>query len=115
MRSFYSLFRIKSTASFRALLPNFRSVFTAPTFRLFILILTGWALSSRHRFITECIFTAGQVGVGHWSRFHRFFSHYAWSLDDLCHVLGRVLLSRFAADGIIYLAADEVTGPRARS
>lgn len=95
------------TASFRALLPNFRPVFTAPTFRLFVLILTGWALSSRHRFITECIFTASQVGVGHWSRFHRFFSHYAWSLDDLCHVLSRLLIGRFAADGIIHLAADD--------
>jgi hypothetical protein len=95
------------TASFRALLPNFRCVFTAPTFRLFSLILTGWALSSRHRFITECIFTASQVGVGHWSRFHRFFSHSVWSLDDLCQVLCRLLIHRFAADGIIYLAADD--------
>jgi hypothetical protein len=95
------------TSSFRALLPIFRPVFTAPSFRLFVLILTGWALSSRHRFITECIFTAGQVGVGHWCRFHRFFSHYAWSLDDLCAVLDRALIQRFAADGPIYLAADD--------
>jgi hypothetical protein len=95
------------TTSFRALLPNFRAVFTAPSFRLFVLMLTGWALSSRHRFITECIFTAGQVGVGHWCRFHRFFSHYAWSLDDLCRVLSRLLIRRFAADGPILLAADD--------
>ena len=94
-------------SSFCSLLPNFRSVFTAPSFRLFTLILTGWALSSRHRFITECIFTAGQVGIGHWSRFHRFFSHYAWSLDDLCRVLARLVIGRFAADGPILLAADD--------
>ena len=95
------------TPSFRALLQHFRSVFTAPSFRLFALILTGWALSSRHRFITECIFTAGQVGIGHWSRYHRFFSHYAWSLDNLCLTLTRLLIDRFAPHGPILLAADD--------
>jgi hypothetical protein len=95
------------TPSFRALLPNFRPVFTAPAFRLFVLLLTGWALSSRHRFITECLFTASQVGIGHWCRFHRFFSHYSWSLDDLSQILCRLLIQRFAADGPIHLAADD--------
>lgn len=95
------------TPSFRVLLQHFRVVFTAPAFRLFVLILTGWALSSRHRFITECIFTAGQVGLGHWSCFHRFFSHYAWSLDDLCQALARLLIRRFYPDGPILLAADD--------
>src|SRR6185312_9279010 len=65
---------MKFTPSFLALLENFRQVFTAPAFRLFVLLLTGWALSCRHRFITECLFTAGQVSIGHWSRFHRFWS-----------------------------------------
>ncbi len=95
------------TPSFRVLLQNFRGVFTAPSFRLFVLIFTGWALSCRHRFITECIFTAGQVGVGHWSCFHRFFPHYAWSLDDLCQALARLLVRRFCPDGPILLAADD--------
>jgi len=95
------------TPSFRALLQNFRTVFTAPSFRLFVLILAGWALSSRHRFLTECIFTAGQVGLCHWSCFHRFFSRYVWSLDDLCRVLTRLLVQRFAPQGPILLAADD--------
>ena len=95
------------TPSFRVLLPNFRTVFTAPSFRLFVLILTGWALSSRHRFLTECIFTAGQVGLRHWSCFHRFFSRHAWSLDDLCRALTRLLVQRFAPQGPILLAGDD--------
>src|SRR5256885_1956090 len=93
--------------SFRVLLQHSRPSFTAPSFRLFVLILTGWALSCRHRFITECIFTAGQVGVGHWSCFHRFFSHYAWSLDELCQVLARLLVRRFCPEGPLLLAADD--------
>jgi len=95
------------TPSFRLLLQHFRPVFTAPSFRLFVLIVTGWTLSCRHRFITECIFTAGQVGIGHWSCYHRFFSHYAWSLDDLCQALARLLIARFAPDGPILLAGDD--------
>lgn len=95
------------TASFRALLPHFRPVFTAPSFRLFVLILTGWALSSRHRFITECIFTAGQVGIGHWSCYHRFFSHHVWSLDNLSHALAQLVIERFAPTGPILLAGDD--------
>jgi hypothetical protein len=95
------------TPSFRVLLQHVRSVFTAPSFRLFVLILTGWALSSRHRYITQCIFTAGQVGIGHWSCYHRFFSHYAWSLDGLCQALARLLIGRFAPDGPILLAGDD--------
>jgi hypothetical protein len=98
---------MKLTASFSVLLLHFRPVFTAPSFRLFVLILTGWALSSRHRFITECIFTAGQVGIGHWSRFHRFFSHSSWSLDNLCRGLTQLLLDCFAPTGPILLAADD--------
>lgn len=95
------------TTSFVGLLQNFRVVFTAPSFRLFGLILAGWALSCRHRFITECIFTAGQVGIGHWSCYHRFFSHYSWSLDDLCQVLARVLVRTFCPEGPILLAGDD--------
>lgn len=95
------------TPSFRALLLHFRPVFTAPSFRLFVLILTGWALSSRHRYITQCIFTAGQVGIGHWSCYHRFFSHDAWSLDRLSHALAQLLSERFAPDGPILLAGDD--------
>jgi DDE superfamily endonuclease len=95
------------TPSFRVLLQHFRPVFTAPSFRLFVFLLTGWALSGRHRFITECIFTAGQVGIGHWSCYHRFFSHYVWSLDNLSHALAQVLIERFAPDGPILLAGDD--------
>jgi DDE superfamily endonuclease len=95
------------TPSFRALLQPFRPVFTSPSFDLFVLLLTGWALSPRHRFITECIFTSGQVGIGHWSCFHRFFSHYAWSFDHLCQLLARSLVQRFCPHGTIHLAGDD--------
>jgi DDE superfamily endonuclease len=95
------------TPTFVLVLQEFRPVFTQPSFRLFVHLLTGWALSCRHRFITECIFTSGHVGDGHWSRYHRFFSHAAWSLDTLCRVLARLLVAVFAPTGVIVLAGDD--------
>jgi hypothetical protein len=98
---------VELTPTFVALLDAFRDVFTAPSFRLFVLLLTGWTLSCRHRYITECIFSSGQVDVGHWARFHRFFSHNAWCLDHLCRILARILVSHFCPEGVVLLAADD--------
>ena len=56
------------TSSFLDLLSHFAPVFTAPTYQTFLVIVAGWVLSQRHRFITEVIFSGGHVGVGHWSR-----------------------------------------------
>ena len=69
------------TASFVDLLQHFAPVFTTPTYQTFVVIVTGWILSQRHRYVTEVIFSGGNVGDGHWSRFHRFFSHAAWDID----------------------------------
>ena len=95
------------TPTFVSLLQEFRHLFTRPSFVLFVYIFTGWALTCRHRFITECIFTSGQVGHGHWSRFHRFFSHNRWSLDDLSMLLAKLLIRVFAPSGPILLAGDD--------
>src|ERR1700683_3626631 len=95
------------TLPFVLLLQEFRPVFTRPSFRLFVHLLSGWALSCRHRFITECIFTSGHVGDGHWCRYHRFFSHAAWSLDTVCQLLTQLLVAIFAPTGIIVLAGDD--------
>jgi hypothetical protein len=95
------------TLPFVLLLQQFRPAFTRPSFRLFVHLVTGWALSCRHRYITECIFTSGHVGDGHWSRYHRFFSHAAWSLDTLCMLLARLLVAAFAPTGLLVLAGDD--------
>jgi SRSO17 transposase len=95
------------TGTFHSLLFSFRAVFTEPSFQIFLTLATGWVVSVRHRFVTELIYSGDHVGVGHWSRFHRFFSHSAWSLDDLCLVLVRLLIAAFATTGIIDLAIDD--------
>jgi hypothetical protein len=56
------------TPSFVHLLQSFAPVFTAPTFQTFVVIVSGWLLTHRHRYITEIIATSGHVGHGHWCR-----------------------------------------------
>ncbi|MGA7497445.1 MAG: hypothetical protein WBX00_12020 [Isosphaeraceae bacterium] len=83
------------TDSFLTLLQNFAPVFTVPTYQTFVVIVTGWILSQRHRYVTEVIFSSGHVGDGHWSRFHRFFSHAAWDIDTFSMCLAKLVVTIF--------------------
>jgi SRSO17 transposase len=95
------------TPSFVALLQHFSPVFTAPTHQTFSLIVTGWILSHRHRYITEVIFSCGRVGIGHWCRFHRFFSHAAWDLDTLSMSLAKLVATILAPGATLLWAVDD--------
>ncbi len=95
------------TASFVDLLRQFAPVFTAPTYRTFVAILAGWVLSQRHRFITEVIFSSGNVGNGHWSRFHRFFSHAAWDIDAFSLALTKLVLTILAPGALLIFTVDD--------
>src|SRR3954454_12423948 len=95
------------TPSFVALLQHFSPVFTAPTHRTFSLIVTGWILSHRHRYITEVIFSCGKVGIGHWCRFHRFFSHAAWDLDTFSMALAKLVVTILAPGATLLWAVDD--------
>ncbi len=95
------------TSSFLDLLQHFAPVFTAPSYRTFVAIVAGWVLSQRHRFITEVIFSGGNVGHGHWSRFHRFFSHAAWDIDAFSLCLAKLVLTVLAPGAILIWAVDD--------
>ncbi|HVE92010.1 MAG TPA: transposase, partial [Actinomycetota bacterium] len=95
------------TPSFRSLLLRFRPVFTAPTLSTFLYIATGWCLSHRHRYVTELIQSSGAVHRGHHSRYHRFFSDAAWSIDELYEALARQAVASFYPEGTIELGVDD--------
>ena len=95
------------THSFLDLLQHFAPVFMAPTFKTFLQIASGWILSQRHRYVTEVIFSSGNVGKGHWSRFHRFFSHAAWDLDVLSLFLAKLVVRILTPGAILYWAVDD--------
>jgi DDE superfamily endonuclease len=95
------------TPSLLSLLQHFDPVFTTPTFTTFVQIVTGWVFSQRHLFITEIIFSGGHVGDGHWSRFHRFFSHAAWDLDAFALLLAKLVVSILAPGATLLWAVDD--------
>ena len=95
------------TSSFVALLQHFSSVFTAPTYQTFVAIVAGWVLSQRHRFITEVIFSSGQVGHGHGSRFPRSFSQAAWDIDTFSLFLARLMVTILFPGATFLWAVDD--------
>jgi hypothetical protein len=95
------------TRNFHALLVCCEGDFTKPSFLLFCALMTGWVLSVRHRYVTELIYASNNIDNGHWSRFHRFFSHNAWSLDALSMTIASLLVDAFAPLGVIVLALDD--------
>ena len=75
------------------LLGSFRPVFTDPSFVTFQLLMTGWILSNRHRYVTDLIISSDSVGNGHFSDYHRFFSQAAWKIDDLWKCLAVLIVN----------------------
>src|SRR5205823_11574173 len=64
-------------------------------------------LSHRHGYITEIIFCCGQVSIGHWCRFHRFFSHAAWDLDRFSMYLAKLVATILAPGATLLWAVDD--------
>ena len=96
------------TNSFEALLQLFAPAFTAPSFVTFRLLMTGWILSTRHRYVTDLIVSSDSVGHGHFSDYHRFFSQAAWKIDDLWRLLAKLIVDRLIGkDAVIILAGDD--------
>src|SRR3984893_4361667 len=93
--------------SFHHLLQHFVPVFTAPTFQTFVQVVTGWILSHRHRYVTDVIFSGGNLDNGHWCRFPRFFSHAAWDLDVLSMHLAKLVVTILTLGGTLLWAIDD--------
>jgi hypothetical protein len=58
---------MECTGSFTTLLSEFRCVFTQPSFRIFVCLMTAWVLTHRRRFVTELIGASGCTHQGHHS------------------------------------------------
>jgi hypothetical protein len=95
------------TVSFVAVLQQFLPVFTAPTFQTFVEVMTGWVLSPRRRFVTDIIFSGDNLDNGHWSRFHRFFSHAVWDLDVLSLHVAKLVVRVLAPGAKLSWAVDD--------
>jgi len=96
------------TNSFESLLLTFSPVFTEPSFATFRLLMTGWILSMRHRYVTDLIISSDSVHNGHFSDYHRFFSHAVWDLDHLWKRLAQLIVQHLIGpEATILLAGDD--------
>ena len=93
--------------SFITLLDSFTGCFTAPTFRTFHLLVTGWLHCLGRRTITGVVVAAGAVHRCHISVFHRFFSRAVWSYNTLGRVVFDLARRWVPADQPLYLLADD--------
>jgi hypothetical protein len=95
------------TLSFTDLLLQLAPVFTSPTLQTFVQVATGWILSQRHRYVTDVIFSGGNIENGHWSRFHNFFSRAAWDLDGLSLLLAKLVVRILTPGATLLWAVDD--------
>ena len=78
--------------SLGAILKEFVSCFTAPTYRRFTSLVAGWILCRSRRWITRVAQASGELPSRHHAGFHRFFSLARWDPDDAWRALLSILL-----------------------
>jgi hypothetical protein len=93
--------------SFLVLCAAFQPCFTAPSYRTFQWLVTGWLHCPERRTITAVAAAAGALEQRHISVFHRFFARAQWSLDAVGRVLFSLALTWVPVDQPLYLLLDD--------
>lgn len=102
-------------SSLRVMLLSFKSCFTKPGYKSFIVLAVGWVVCLGRHTISRVIQAAGgQANAKHHSTLYRFFSQGAWRADDVSRQLFRLLLPRLPE--VILAVGDDTlchrSGPR---
>jgi len=84
----------------------FSGCFTAPTFRNFCAVVTGWIQCLGRHTVTNVALASGELNRRHVSTFHRFFSTAQWSLDQVGLVVASLALSFIPGALLIALLDD---------
>lgn len=90
-----------------ALVQQFSSCFTTPSFQTFCVMVAGWLLGRGRRTVTRILLAGDGLQVKTFSCYHRFFSQARWSADEMGHVLLRLVLKFIPQDASIVVAVDE--------
>lgn len=77
--------------SLRLLLQVFSAEMTAPTFRNFLVITSGWLFASRHT-VAAAVEASGNARKRHHSAYYRIFSTAAWDVDQVGWNLADIIL-----------------------
>jgi hypothetical protein len=81
--------------------------FTRPTHHRFVLLALAAILTLGGRTIANLLRCLGALAPGHFSSYHRVFSHRHWSPWKLAHRFAHMVLARFVPQGPIELAGDD--------
>jgi hypothetical protein len=95
-------------ASFAALLVTLRPCFTAPSFRMFAILVAGMIAMPQRRTITGMLTGAGLAMLGGHARAYWFFSRAVWSIDTLSAAVTALVIDRLVPAGTpVLIAVDD--------
>ena len=91
-----------------AVVAPFRPLFTAPTWRKLMTLLTGTRLSHGRRTVCAALRLSGEADNAHWSSFHQVLNRARWSplAASRCLLL-LIVTSRLSPEACIEIAIDE--------
>ena len=89
-------------------LMTFRPLFTAPTWRKLMILLTGTLLAQGRRTVATALRHADNSMAGNWSNFHQVLNRARWSPLALRHHILLVFVATFVPAGAcVVLVIDE--------
>ena len=92
--------------SFLALVQPLAWTMRAPSFQLFLTLLTGWIFAPR-RTVSAMLVATGVAGTRHHAAYYRVFSAARWSLDHLGLIVFRLLLPLLDAQPPVKLTLND--------
>ena len=92
--------------SFLAFVQPLAWTMSAPSFRRFLTLVTGWIFAPR-RTVSGMLIAAGVAGTSHHAAYYRFFSTARWLLDQLGLILFSLLLPLLDAQQPVKLTLDD--------
>lgn len=95
---------------FTNFLQVFVPCFTAPSFRTFKVLCSGWVLAMGRHTVTGVVRAANAVGWKHIRTFHRFFAEGSWATDEIGRVLVRLVDQLLPQGAAMVVAVDDTLG-----
>src|SRR4030042_4503651 len=95
------------TSAWDAVILSFSPVFTQPTARTFINLLTGWILCTARRTITGIMPFAEPKGRRPHDAYHRLFPKSRWNPAHLWKLLAQLLIGLFYPAGCVWMDMDD--------
>jgi hypothetical protein len=89
-----------------------RTCFTAPTFERLELLILGYVLTPGRKTLSRILQYLRPLLRGHYSSYHRVYSHAAWNSTALWRMLAACILELLPPGEAVYLVADDTVHRR---